>query len=320
MKFAAIMLLAMSGSCNKPPVNPVPSTPDSGPPAVDGGIPDSGIATGGSSSIDAGVSTGGLFGTGGSSAVCEEVEVPDTALPAELTKKATRHKLGKRIHRKAGRAPGTVIAATPKCSKLNKPPSWTPLNQIDGSCTGNASCKGIPGHDNENDALITYQGGTCIDNNCTVCTCKDCPQAYCPDTHANDTGSQGASVSQFLVNKGWINSYTTADTIPQLLTCIAQGKKAVIGIDWRTSMWNTNSKGKLVVDLTTKFEGGHELFTMEFIAETNEIVVENSWGPWGWCFKKYMNASTPIDGTGCGFARIAVADLPKLNYDADCLQ
>ena len=208
----------------------------------------------------------------------------------------------------------------------------TPLNQVDGSCTGAASVDAIStqpfdgvAHHNIPDSLAAYQGGTCIDNGCSVpCTCASCKAAYCPATHANDVGSYGSSVAQWLVDVGWLASYTTADTVPQLMACL-ETSTATIGVDWRATMWTPGANGRIQVSLASKFEGGHDLEGIALDMDppdthAPDVIVYNSWGPWGWCFGSQVTPSTPIDGTGCGYARIALSDLPKLNFDADCLR
>jgi hypothetical protein len=170
---------------------------------------------------------------------------------------------------------------------------------------------------NETFARLIYQGATCIDNGCATCTCAGCPKAFCPLTNANDVGSYGSSALQWLINQGKLKGYTTADTTAQLVSCLAKGP-AMIGVDWRDSMWTPDVTGHLQVSLAATLDGGHELRATEYDANSNDVIVLNSWGAWGWCYKSRMTANTPNDGTGCGFARIRVADLPQLNFDADC--
>jgi hypothetical protein len=129
-----------------------------------------------------------------------------------------------------------------------------------------------------------------------------------------------------MLNVGWLPGYTTADTVSQLLACIANPKTIpTIGIDWRDSMWTPSAKtGRISVSLASARKGGHDLLGIGVDMDppdthAPDIIVYNSWGLWGWCFKSQVTPATPIDGTGCGYARIAISDLPKLNFDADCL-
>jgi hypothetical protein len=166
-------------------------------------------------------------------------------------------------------------------------------------------------HCNETDARLAYQGGTCIDNGCTLpCTSKTCPAAFNPATGANDNGSQTASVATWMTTEGWAGAYTTADTTAQLEACLANGP-ADIGVDFWSGMQTPSATGQLKV--TGYVEGGHDmnaaiLDLTHKIAPVDAVWIHNSWGnTWGWCI-----------GSVCGYAWIALSDLPKLNFDADC--
>jgi hypothetical protein len=127
-------------------------------------------------------------------------------------------------------------------------------------------------------------------------------------------------VAQYLVDAGKIKSYTTADTTSQLLTCLATpGRAAVIGVDWYDSQFSPNSDGKIVVTISSGLAGGHDLFAWAYDATRNGVWVKNSWGLWGQCYRSQETSATSTDGTGCGYGWIAVSDLAKLNFDADCL-
>lgn len=291
-----------------------------GAPTVLGGM----AATGGRSSATGGSrATGGMSATGGST--CVAVAFPDVAAPVSATKLAKHPKLGRRHHRVPGRALPTATAAN-VCSTFWNPLNWTPLDQGDtGSCTGNASVGAISttpytsdAHDNETDARTAYQGGTCIDNGCSIpCTCASCPKAFCPNTGANDTGSNGSSVLSWMENAGWVKGYTTADTTTQLIACLQTGP-AIIGVDWYNSMFSTDKTGTLPVTTSSGLAGGHELRVVGYDAGKAQVIIDNSWGLWGWCFVSRETVTTTTLGTGCGFARINVADLTKLNFDGDC--
>jgi hypothetical protein len=263
--------------------------------------------------------------TATASSTCKVVRYPSTPAPVVAGRQAPHHKVTGRHYRHPGRARATQVAQE-ICSNWLMPNSRTPLNQIDGSCTGHmgvglistAPWLGVE-HFNETDALAAYQGGTCVDNGCAFpCTCASCPKAYCPATHANDVGSIGSSVLQWMVNKGWLKGYTTADTVSQLIACLAD-RPAGIGIDWYNSMWDTNrSTGEIQVSLASGFVGGHEPYAVSYDAIKSRVWIYNSWGKWGWCFPDQESASTPSDGTGCGYGWIAVSNLPKLKFDGDC--
>jgi len=282
-------------------------------------------ATGGTHATGGTRATGGTQATGGTTSTCTAVAFPDTPAPASATKQAKRPHLGRRHYRAPGRAMPTETSAT-VCSRFWNPLNWTPLNQGDtGSCTGNAGVGVISttpytsdAHDNETDARLAYQGGTCVDNGCSIpCTCSSCPAAFCPATNANDNGSNGSSVMTWMQNAGWVKGYTTADTTTQLIACLQTGP-AVIGIDWYNSMFLTDKTGTLPVTVSSGLAGGHEIRVVGYDSVKAQVIIDNSWGLWGWCFAAQENSTTSTLGTGCGFARINVADLTKLNFDGDC--
>jgi hypothetical protein len=217
-------------------------------------------------------------------------------------------------------------AAVVQCDVAHFPNSTTPLNQGKyGACTGCASdgvissapFVGFP-HFNLTTALQIYQGGTCKDNGCTFpCTCASCPAAFCPATGANDNGSQGSSVFDYLVYMGWMKGYVTADTTTDLLAGLSYSA-CEMGIDYYYSMMTPAANGRLVVTISSGIAGGHELNVVGYRSDFQGVVIRNSWGPWGQCYPNQETSNTSKDGTGCGFAWIAVSDLPTLNFDADC--
>lgn len=274
------------------------------------------MTSGGTSST--GGSSAAPLATGGTTSTCANIVWPSVpaATEQDQLRQAKSHKLSKRKPRKASRAPNVTeqILAQP-CSTFNQPIVATPLDQIDGSCTGHALVGMISTppykstiHFNENDALLAYQNGTCVDNGCSIpCTCFSCPQAYCPNTHANDTGSLGSSVSEFAVKVGWMRGYLAADTTTDLHAGL--GKSACMGgFDWYWSMMATTNTGEIKLVITSGKAGGHQLEIVGHDAILKRTWVRNSWGPkWGWC-----------NAIGCGYGWIADTNLPKLNFDADC--
>ena len=276
-------------------------------------------ATGGANPIAGSPATGGLASTGGTSS-CAPIVLPTRAnATPEALKMAKHHRFHARHHRRPGRAPATR-EATSLCSATHLANCSTLDQGETGSCTGNAHVMAIStqpfvgsAHCNETDARTAYAGGTCIDNGCQVpCTCASCKAAFCPATNANDTGSQTGSVAQWLVDVGWLGSFTTADTIATLESCLARGP-AVIGIDFYNSMMTPTANGQLQVATASGLAGGHDmnaaiLDLTHAVAPVDAVWVHNSWGDsWGWCL-----------GSECGYAWIAVTDLPKLHFDGDC--
>jgi hypothetical protein len=121
-----------------------------------------------------------------------------------------------------------------------------------------------------------------------------------------------------MINKGWLKGYTTADTVSQLIACLAD-RPAGIAVDWYNSMWDTNtSTGEIQVSLASGFVGGHEPYAVSYDTIKSRVWIYNSWGKWGWCFPDQQTDSTPSDGTGCGYGWISVSNLPKLKFDGDC--
>jgi hypothetical protein len=276
--------------------------------------------------------TGGQAATGGSSSVadagplpCVEPAEQPTANPAVLSdaRQAVSHKLSGRNSGAPDRADPTPPATTP-CFPWQSAPV-TPLTQRDGSCTGNSGIGMIasaPFNDltfyHETYALEAYQGGTCLDRGCAIpCTSKTCPTAYNPATGANDTGSYGSSVLTWMIKMGLLGGYTTADTVDQLLAGLTRST-CIIGVDFYDSMYTPNVDGRLTFSTKVKPAGGHEMLATRYDPALDGVWVRTSWGPVWWCLKSQVNKQTPIDGTGCGYAWIARADLTKLHFDGNC--
>jgi hypothetical protein len=322
---ASICVVACTKSCEYQPI----VTPDSGTATASSSgtatASSSGTATASSSGTATASSSGTATASSTATSTCKLVTYPSKPAQLAAGKQAPHHKLTGRHHRQAGRARATAPGAL-LCSSWNNPNSRTPLNQVDGSCTGHMGVTLISTspflgvtHFNETDALAAYQGGTCIDNGCALpCTCSSCPLAYCPATHANDVGSIGSSVLQWMIHQGWLHGYTTADTTSQLTACLAD-RAAGIGVDWYNSMWETSSStGEIQVSLASGLAGAHEPSAVSFDAVKSRVWIFNSWGNWGWCFPEQQTSSTPSDGTGCGYGWIALSNLPKLKFDGDC--
>lgn len=319
--------------CSKPTPPPVPPVPSSGGLSSTGG---NGNNSGGLISIGGNGSYSPAAGGTGTPG-CPMISYPDTPLPQTLAKKIVKHKLPSRHFRPRWRAKPLPTTGL-QCSGGAIPLIPTPLDQIDGSCTGAASVGMISTppfttstHFNISDSLLAYQGGTCEDNNCTcgvlcanasnpsTCSCNNCPIAYCPSTHANDVGSNGNSVAKWMVTVGWLSDYLAADTTDSLMAGLSANKTCIIGVDWLDSMWTPDATtGEIHVDPNTAMQGGHEMHAVFSDLQHGRVWVRNSWGAWGWCFKKLMTPKSPIDGTGCGYGWISVKNLMILRFDGDC--
>jgi hypothetical protein len=278
-------------------------------------------ATGGDTSTGGSTSVGGS-GTGGSTSPCANFVAPtyDNLVGA---KKAEHHKFGKRHFRPKIRGVEAAVAATQTsaCSQ------WHERNvaQFDqgpvGSCTGNADLGTIctqPFTDTsrctEDFAVQAYQGGTCVDNGCSLskCSCSGCPKAYCPATGANDNGSTGSSVFTWMKANGWITDFVTADTEADLTAGI-QKTACTVGINFPYSMETIGSTCQAVVNAASGIAGGHEIeiVGMQLMPDgSKRWWFDNSWGIWG-C----------KDAKGYyGFAWISNDDLfgNVLQMDGDC--
>lgn len=320
MKYAYLLTIAAAATltgCPTPTPSPSP-TPTPTP-----------ISTGGSFATGGSASTGGSPAATGGSKPCATTVWPSAMITLPKTAKVVQHKFIERHFRPQGRAMSAIAyygAAAVQCDCAHFPNSTTPLNQGNyGACTGCASdgvissapFVGFP-HFNLTTALQIYQGGSCVDNGCSLpCTCASCSKAFCPSTGANDNGSQGSSVFTYLISQGWLKGFVTADTTADLIAGLAHSE-CEIGIDYLNSMMNPGSNGQLVVTLSSGVAGGHELAVVGYRSDFKGIVIRNSWGPWGQCYPSQETANTPTTGEGCGYAWIALSDLPTLNFDADC--
>lgn len=313
-KFAFSFLVSLLlSACPSP--QPTPNPPQPQP-----------VATGGDVSVGGSAATGGEVatgGSGGSTSPCPSFVAPTYDAAVAAAKKAEHHKFTKRHFRPSIRGVGAALQAnqTPACS------IWHERNvaQYDqgqvGSCTGNA-CDGAictqPGTDTsrcgESFAVQAYQGGTCVDNGCSLakCTCSGCPRAYCPTTGANDNGSTGSSVFTWMKANGWITDFVTADTESDL-TAGVQKTACTIGINFPYSMETIGSTCQAVVNAASGIAGGHEIeiVGLQIMPDgSKRWWFDNSWGIWG-C----------KDSKGYyGFAWISNDDLfgSVLQMDGDC--
>jgi hypothetical protein len=330
-KLVSLIALSLIGcpSTKKPTPNPPPQ-PDAGGSGGNSSIISSTSETntaGTTNIITVGGSSMGGNVSGGTSS-CSPIE---PLVPQPATERRTReikkpHTVGKRHHRKPGRAKRTIRETEELCPVLHNVNNTIPLDQDKpqptGSCTGNAGVTSISTQNfqgdqrhNQTDARLAYQGGTCEDNHCTIpCTCESCPAAFCPTTNANDTGSTGSSVMAWMTAVKWISGYTTADTIEDLKACLANGSNPVIGIDWYSGFDNISTTSVLTIG--GYIRGGHELDLIGWDG-TNFIGI-NSWGLWGFCRQSQINVDTPSIGTGCGYFKISPNTLQRAKFDGDC--
>jgi hypothetical protein len=222
-----------------------------------------------------------------------------------------------KVHAQAS-APESSTACSVFYSANNK----TPLNQGQvGSCTGNAGVKSISiapfvGNYSETDALNYYSQATKRDNGC-ACTASTCSGSYPP----NDTGSSGDSVYTCMQQAGILKGFTQADTFIDLMAGLNAGRVCILGANWYNSMFSPLASGQLKVTTSSGLAGGHEFVIIGHDSVNSRTWMLNSWGYWGVCFAEQITTSTPLDGTGCGYAWFADADVQKLynsGAEGDC--
>lgn len=152
-----------------------------------------------------------------------------------------------------------------------------------GSCTGNASTlciatgslwnPRVEARLSVNDAELDEQFAVAL---YSAATMQDNFDGYYPPV---DTGSDGLSAAKVLKSWGLINGYTHALSVNATLTALAK-QPVIIGIGWRDSMYNPNSKGLL--SITGPEVGGHEVCLDELDVENELVWIHNSWGEeWG---------------------------------------
>jgi hypothetical protein len=177
------------------------------------------------------------------------------------------------------------------------PVFWMPNNKQPfdqgslGSCTGNMAAKAVSTAPfelvlTEADAVAIYSAATKID------PFKD---QYPP----TDTGSDGASVMKVLQSLGYIKSYSWGFNVDQILAGLMSGPGG-FGIEWREGMFTPDVRGR--VRPIGAVAGGHEILFIGWDADSQEFILQNSWG-----------ASWGVTINGCpGCFRIRLDDLAAL--------
>lgn len=109
----------------------------------------------------------------------------------------------------------------------------------------------------------------------------------------------GAKAAQ---RAGWIGEYRWAFSVQDALVAISRKGPAVIGVDWREGMWDTDAKG--FIHATGPQLGGHCTLVNGVNVPGRYVTITNSWGPsWG------------VNGT-CKLSWDDFADL--LSFDGEC--
>ncbi|MGW1497593.1 C1 family peptidase [Streptomyces mirabilis] len=106
-----------------------------------------------------------------------------------------------------------------------------------------------------------------------------------------DTGSTGLGVAKALKSLGLASGYTHAFLFAALNSALQTGP-VLIGIPWLTSMFDTATDGRILVDRSSGIAGGHELELSKYDASTGEYWVPNSWNTsWGSAGWGYFTAA-----------------------------
>lgn len=80
--------------------------------------------------------------------------------------------------------------------------------------------------------------------------------------------------------RGHLREYRWAFGFDDLLLAIGYAGPAVLGLEWRTGMWNTDDKG--FVHVTGQVVGGHAILAHAVSVKGRYVVLHNSWGTsWG---------------------------------------
>jgi hypothetical protein len=96
----------------------------------------------------------------------------------------------------------------------------------------------------------------------------------------------------------WIIEYRWAFGIDDLLETVSYFGPVVLGINWYSGMMNPDAAG--VIHVTGEVVGGHAILCRAVFADSQEVILHNSWGrDWG------------INGT----ARLSWSDLDRLLHE-----
>lgn len=170
------------------------------------------------------------------------------------------------------------LVATPIRTKV-----WTRfspiLNQGDlGSCTGNAMTGWLGCAPNVSDtrAAIAFDEGFAVGLYEDATRLDNFPGQYPPD----DTGSSGLAVAKAAKARGLIHSYLHARTTLGMVRALMHAP-VIIGIPWYDSFDTPDINGRVHLKANARVRGGHELLVRGFDVNTQEFVIDNSWGP-GW--------------------------------------
>lgn len=96
-------------------------------------------------------------------------------------------------------------------------------------------------------------------------------------TYSGTSVLAGAKIAQ---QQGWIGEYRWTEDLTDALAAISYFGPAVIGVNWYSGMFNTDSSGFIFP--TGRVEGGHCLLVRGVSLKKQAVLLHNSWGPsWG---------------------------------------
>lgn len=120
----------------------------------------------------------------------------------------------------------------------------------------------------------------------------------------DDTPPQGGTSvragAKALQAMGAIKSYHWAQSVDDIAYAVLTGNPVVVGTTWYNSMFNPDSKGRLVVDVASGVAGGHAWKIDGYNSTTKLFRMKNSWS---------------INWGNKGFANINYSDIAMLLAD-----
>lgn len=154
-------------------------------------------------------------------------------------------------------------------TKIHQLPAALPLDQGElGSCTGNAMAGLLGCHGyviSEDLAIALYSEGTHLDRF----------RGFYPPT---DTGSAGLYVAKAARKRGFCTGYKHAFGLRHALEALVLAP-VIIGINWYDSFDDPNGTAHIDLLPDSRPRGGHEVLVYGVDADTEEILICNSWGP-----------------------------------------
>jgi hypothetical protein len=96
-------------------------------------------------------------------------------------------------------------------------------------------------------------------------------------TYSGTSVLAGAKIAK---EQGWIGEYRWTDDLMDALAAVSYWGPAVIGVDWYSGMFDTDSNGFIYP--TGRVEGGHCILVRGVSLKKQAVLLHNSWGPnWG---------------------------------------